>query len=166
MGQELLGPSHFFIPLVLGPLNSLVWYVPSLRYTRCLGWRMHCGAEVTESSTNKQHHLSASPGGRPHAVAASGGRPPVDVRRRLCAGFLQCGSFVEVYAVGCILSLGGWVVLVRDGCVCSVVAGCWLGGYPVGRDQWGGERVVGGVLPRINIGDNVWGESIIMTGVY
>ena len=45
-----------FIPLVLGPLNSLVWYVPSLRYTR--GWRMHCGAEVTESSTNKQHHLS------------------------------------------------------------------------------------------------------------
>jgi hypothetical protein len=21
------------------------------------GWRMHCGAEVTESSTNKQHHL-------------------------------------------------------------------------------------------------------------
>ena len=30
----------------------LVWYVPSLRYTRGLGWRMHCGAEVTESSTN------------------------------------------------------------------------------------------------------------------
>ena len=58
MGQERLGPSYFFIPLVLGLLNSLVWYVPSLRYTRCLGWRMHCGAEVTESSTNKQHHLS------------------------------------------------------------------------------------------------------------
>jgi hypothetical protein len=98
VGQERLGPSHFFIPLVLGPLNSLVWYVPSLRYTRGLGWRMHCGAEVTgshgtlvavsapfmmplrdsdipmnvtftfsnkqplhtevtESSTNKQHHL-------------------------------------------------------------------------------------------------------------
>ena len=57
MGQERLGPSYFFIPLVLGPLNSLVWYVPSLRYTRGLGWRMHCGVEVTESSTNKQHHL-------------------------------------------------------------------------------------------------------------
>jgi hypothetical protein len=28
-----------------------------LRYTRGLGWCMHCGAEVTESSTNKQHHL-------------------------------------------------------------------------------------------------------------
>ena len=26
--------------------------------TRGLGWRMHCCAEVTESSTNKQHHLS------------------------------------------------------------------------------------------------------------
>jgi hypothetical protein len=37
------------------PLNSLVWYVPSLRYTRGLGWRIHCGVEVTESSTNKQH---------------------------------------------------------------------------------------------------------------
>ena len=24
--------------------------------TRGLGWHMHCGAEVTESSTNKQHH--------------------------------------------------------------------------------------------------------------
>jgi hypothetical protein len=53
-----LGPSYFFISLVLGPLNSLVWYVPSSRYTRCLGWRMHCCVEVTESSTNKQHHLS------------------------------------------------------------------------------------------------------------
>ena len=60
MGQERLGPSYFFIPLVLGPLNSLVWSVPSLRYTRGLGWRMHCGAEVTESSTNKQQHLSHS----------------------------------------------------------------------------------------------------------
>ena len=57
MGQERLGPSYFFTQLVLGPLNSLVWYVPSLRYTRGLGWRMHCGVEVTESSTNKQQHL-------------------------------------------------------------------------------------------------------------
>jgi hypothetical protein len=56
VGQERLGPSYFSISLVLGPLNSLVWYVPSLRYTRGLGWRMHCGVEVTESSTNKQHH--------------------------------------------------------------------------------------------------------------
>ncbi len=58
MGQEWLGPSHFFIPLVLGPLNSLVWYIPSLRYTHGLGWRMHCGVEVAESSTNKEHHIS------------------------------------------------------------------------------------------------------------
>ncbi len=28
-----------------------------LVHTRGLGCRMHCGAEVTESSTNKQHHL-------------------------------------------------------------------------------------------------------------
>jgi hypothetical protein len=57
VGQERLGPFYFFIPLVLGPLNSLVWYVASLRYTCGLGWRMHFGVEVTESSTNKQHHL-------------------------------------------------------------------------------------------------------------
>jgi hypothetical protein len=55
VGQERLGPSYFFISLVLGPLNSLVCYVPSLSYTRGLGWRIHCDVEVTESSTNKQH---------------------------------------------------------------------------------------------------------------
>jgi hypothetical protein len=55
-GRPQTGPSYFFISLVLGPLNSLVWYVPSLRYTRGRGWRIHCGVEVTESSTNKQHH--------------------------------------------------------------------------------------------------------------
>jgi hypothetical protein len=46
------------------------------------------------------------------------------------------------------------------------VAACQLGGYPVGRDQWGGDRIVGGMLLRINIGTDVWGESSIMTGVY
>ena len=40
-----------FIPLVLGPLNSLFFF------SRGLGRRMHLGVEVTESSTNKQHHL-------------------------------------------------------------------------------------------------------------
>jgi hypothetical protein len=25
----IIGPSYFFISLVLGPLNSLLWYVPS-----------------------------------------------------------------------------------------------------------------------------------------
>jgi hypothetical protein len=29
VGQERLGPSYFFISLVLGHLNSLLWYVPS-----------------------------------------------------------------------------------------------------------------------------------------
>jgi hypothetical protein len=37
----------------------------------------------------------------------------------------------------------------------QTVTGCRLGGFPVGRDQWGGERVVGGVIPRISIG--TWG---------
>jgi hypothetical protein len=29
VGQERLGPSYFLISLVLGPLNILLWYVPS-----------------------------------------------------------------------------------------------------------------------------------------
>jgi len=37
---------------------------------------------------------------------------------------------------------------------------------PARSDQWGGEHVVGGVLPRMNIGADMWGESSIMTGVY
>jgi hypothetical protein len=37
----------------------------------------------------------------------------------------------------------------------QTVTGCRLGGFPVRRDWWGGERVVGGVLPRISIG--TWG---------
>jgi hypothetical protein len=32
------------------------------------------------------------------------------------------------------------------------VAGCLLGGYLAGRGWWGGDRIVGGVLPRISIG--------------
>ncbi len=54
----------------VGQPRIRVWYVPSLRYTRGLGWRMHCGVEVTESSTNKQHHLSWPPVPRPRL------RPP------------------------------------------------------------------------------------------
>ena len=48
--------SHFWTSLNIHAKR----YVPSLRFTRGLGWHMHCGAEVTESSTNKQHHLSPS----------------------------------------------------------------------------------------------------------
>ena len=64
VGQERLGPFYFFISLVLGPLNSLVWYVTSLRYTRGLGWRIHCGVENTESNTNKQHIITKKIGFR------------------------------------------------------------------------------------------------------
>jgi hypothetical protein len=54
------------------------------------------------------------------------------------------------------------------------LAGCQLGGYPAGRDLWGGINkrhhhhhcVVGGMLPRISIDADLWGESIIITGVY
>ena len=73
----------------------------------------------------------------------------------------------------------------------QTVAGCLLCEYAAARDQWGGKRGTGGMsedhdrcfsmmvlgalltgvfntntLPRINIDADVWGESIIMTGVY
>jgi hypothetical protein len=48
----------------------------------------------------------------------------------------------------------------------QTVTGCLLGGYPAGRDWWGGDRIVGGVLPRINIHADVWGELSIMTCVF
>ncbi len=63
MGQERLGPSCFFIPLVLGPLNSLLFF------SRGLGRRMHLAVEVTESSTNKQHQKKKVV---PHTLVNSG----------------------------------------------------------------------------------------------
>jgi len=38
--RTMLDHPTFFISLVLGPLNSLIWYVTSLRYTRGLGRRI------------------------------------------------------------------------------------------------------------------------------
>ena len=46
------------------------------------------------------------------------------------------------------------------------VTGRQLGGYPAGRDWWGGDHNVGRVLTHIDIDTNVWVESSIMTGVY
>ena len=44
MGQELLGPSYFFIPVVLGPLNSLVWYDRAVRRVSVSGRHASSGA--------------------------------------------------------------------------------------------------------------------------
>jgi len=50
VGQERVGPSYFFIFLVLGPLNSLFWYLPSSRYI----WSsLLC---FVSARTNKRHH--------------------------------------------------------------------------------------------------------------
>jgi hypothetical protein len=60
-------------------------------------------------------------------VATRRGRPSVDARRGLCAGFRQCGSFVEVWAVDCVsVSLGGYPVDVIGG----VESALWEGCYP------------------------------------
>ena len=50
MGQERLGPSYFFISLVLGPLNRLVWYyLPKGIYR---DWLLF----FVSARTNKRHH--------------------------------------------------------------------------------------------------------------
>jgi hypothetical protein len=54
-----------------------VWYVPSLRYTRGLGCCMHCNTEVTESSTNKQHHFSRAAVGFAINSTTSSSRAPI-----------------------------------------------------------------------------------------
>jgi hypothetical protein len=35
--------------------------------------------------------------------------------------------------------------------ILSTVEGCLLGGYPVGRDQWGGKRTAGGMYPALTL---------------
>ena len=95
-----------FHTISAGPLNSLVWYVPSLRYTRGLGWRMHCGAEVPESSTNKQHHLSlhvpeqrlgrSSTWTRQQLVFISGENPFVPGHRDPTVPVTQCNGLCHV----------------------------------------------------------------------
>jgi hypothetical protein len=57
------------------------------------------------------------------------GRPPGDARRCLCAGFLQCGSFVEVCTVVCVSAQERGLVLVRGGGACRAVC-VRLGGLP------------------------------------
>ncbi len=77
-------------------------------------------------------------GGRPRRGAAA--------RRRAVGGGLRSGppSSASVSTSGLSLRFS-----------LPTVIGCRLGGFPAGRGRWGGERVVGGVLPRISVG--AWG---------
>jgi hypothetical protein len=49
VGQERLGPSYFFISLVLGPLNSLFMMVRTFLTTRLrLAYPLRCGGYCIE----------------------------------------------------------------------------------------------------------------------
>ena len=54
-----LGPSYFFISLVLGPLNSLLWYAPSSRYI----WSS--APLFVSARTNQRHHPLSEKGVMP-----------------------------------------------------------------------------------------------------
>jgi hypothetical protein len=66
---------------------------------------------------------------------------------RAVSGGLQSGAAL----IGVRLDVGS--LLPRSSLL--TVTGCRLGGFPVRRDQWGGDRLVGGVLPHISVG--TWG---------
>jgi hypothetical protein len=61
---------------------------------------------VSSSSLPTRTHLPA-PSSLKAGAGKCRGRPPVHACHRLCADFRQCGSFVEVCVVDCVLSLGG-----------------------------------------------------------
>ena len=107
---------------------------------------------------------------------------PCVAAQRSCAGDGHLPRAGAQIPLDYVLLLGGWLVLLRGACraVCGglqsgaaligvrldvrplpprspsqTVAGCLLGGFPVRRDWWGGDRIVGGVSPSINIGTDV-----------
>jgi hypothetical protein len=76
-GLATTGASYFFISLVLGPLNSLLWCVPSLRYI----WS---SAPISVSArTNKGHH---------HGIMC------VCVKERVCVDYLSGRGLGETEA--------------------------------------------------------------------
>ena len=64
--------------------------------SRGFGWRIHCGVEVTELSTNKQHSLSA-----PHALVKLTFHHRGTIRG---TGFLCAGSLTRLRTYRC-----GWI---------------------------------------------------------
>jgi hypothetical protein len=103
------GPAQTLAPFPVPGRRSLF----ALLRVACHCWGLTCCC------------LRESPGGFPRAVAECSGHPLVDVCGLLCAGFLQCGSFVEVceWTVSCQWGGTGWLVLVRGCGVCRTVSG-------------------------------------------
>ena len=69
MGQEWLGPSYFFISLVLGPLNSLLGYVPSSRYIWRLAPKFCFCKNKQKTSSSAEPQSSSGPGSLFGAIA-------------------------------------------------------------------------------------------------
>ena len=101
VGQERLGPSYFFISLVLGPLNSLVWFVfvsvrTNKRQHRLRTFLKVNGAWllffVSARTNNRHRHL-----------------------RVLVVGFVTI-SYVTSHGVG----VSSWMCV----CVCVIVCRC------------------------------------------
>ena len=72
----------------------------SFTFSRGLGWRMHLGVEVTELSTNKQHHLTTKSDNRKRTAPS----PTFTVRRsvepRKCVCVYYCTTYYKAVRVG------------------------------------------------------------------
>ena len=108
-----------------------------------------CGAEEEEEDLFVFNDTIEGP----RAAQRSGWRWPPSP----CRGVAPCGLRLVTGVGGWCCCCGAVTHAVRSVGACNwgppslasslTVTGCRLGGFPVRRDRWGGERVVGGVLP-------------------
>ncbi len=109
VGQERLGPSYVFISLVLGPPNSLLWYVPSSRYTWSCAPILFpqeqikdiiiilSGSFQTNCRTLALSHLE--PGRTPTEGGESmtaGLQDPGCIEGEVCVYYLYCSTYYKV----------------------------------------------------------------------
>jgi hypothetical protein len=86
VGQERLGPSYFFISLVLGPLNSLLWYVSSSRYIWSLGSSFLFLQEQIPGGSHHRFVFTPKNAANVYVQAASGSLPSTPGPRHLAPG--------------------------------------------------------------------------------
>ncbi len=137
MSQEKLGPSYFVISLVLGPLNSLLWHVPSSRSIWSLAPILFLQEQIQEIII-----IICNPLCRHPAHCPMGTVPWVLVRRNASPAYAGFGGLRS----GAALVVVHLEVVPLHPCSSALtVAGCRLVRFPAGLDRWGGKRAAGGM---------------------
>jgi len=111
IGRSTAGSILWWIPAAA---VEAAWLCASCTKPRGFGWRIHCGVEVTESSTNKQHTHSLKSVLEPKASRQAFPESPWLV----CGGQVQyehCTRRRDVGAAGAVGGVVEGVILVVDG---------------------------------------------------